>query len=437
MGEKGDECSSSGGAYVGGLSTASSRAGSGQYDHLTLLLGPGGALFGSVDLGGSAGGTGGGASTTGGLSRTASACKSGLGLGELPLHTLPLPKQSRIPYRQARQQQLLQDGGGGGVLPALLSGLLPAPAPWPRLLPSSRTLCQLLLLFSVVVVAVQALSCGLFFCVAFPVPGHARYVDLREVLTELSPFHGSVVQKPYQPAAGGGSGAAAGADGLSAAPAFIPRIIHQTYRDHAVPASVHGVMRSWPALNAGWEMRFYDDAACVDYVRRNFPQYLDAYRALPKDVERSDFFRYMVVLRDGGVYADVDVECRQPLAAVVRPTDTMVVGWEAEVPTDAQAFKRHFVRKRQVLQWFFAAAPGHPVLQQLCDHIAASVGRTFSNNTNRDTLERTGPGVWTDVVLRHAMRHEAQASPVGARGGGGGAGGDAGGIEVPMVVPVV
>lgn len=61
-----------------------------------------------------------------------------------------------------------------------------------------------------------------------------------------------------------------------------------------------------------------------------------------------DVHRYMVILRMGGVYADIDVELRQPLDSVVKPTDTMVVGWEAEVPDDAAAFKRHFVRKRQV-----------------------------------------------------------------------------------------
>ncbi|EFJ45370.1 hypothetical protein VOLCADRAFT_105912 [Volvox carteri f. nagariensis] len=115
--------------------------------------------------------------------------------------------------------------------------------------------------------------------------------------------------------------------------------------------------------------------------------------------------RYMVILRLGGVYADIDVELRQPLDTVLLPTDTLVVGWEAEVATDAEAFKRHFVRRRQVLQWFFAAAPGHPVLRAACDHIARYARHTFSNNTNRDTLERTGPGMWTDAVLRHAAAH--------------------------------
>ncbi|KAG2453558.1 hypothetical protein HYH02_001777 [Chlamydomonas schloesseri] len=165
-------------------------------------------------------------------------------------------------------------------------------------------------------------------------------------------------------------------------------------------------MASWTRVNGpGWQTRFYDDEACTDFVRREFPEYLDAYLSLPKDVERSDFFRYMVVLRLGGVYADIDVELRQPLDSIVTPTDTLVVGWEAEVATDAEAFKRHFVRKRQVLQWFFAAAPGHPVLRAACDHIARYARHTFSNNTNRDTLERTGPGMWTDVVLRHAAAH--------------------------------
>jgi hypothetical protein len=63
----------------------------------------------------------------------------------------------------------------------------------------------------------------------------------------------------------------------------------------------------------------------------------------------------------------------------------------------------------QVLQWVFAAAPGHPALQEICDHIAANALTRFSNNTNRDTLERTGPGVWTDVVLKHATLHSAAA----------------------------
>jgi mannosyltransferase OCH1-like enzyme len=143
----------------------------------------------------------------------------------------------------------------------------------------------------------------------------------------------------------------------------------------------------------------------LDFVRREFPEYLDAYRRLRKDVERSDFFRYMVVLRLGGVYADIDTECRQPMDSLIRSKDTLIVGWENEFPDPQAAVESWYVRTRQVLQWVFAGAAGHPALREVCDRIAGSVRTTFSSDPNLDILEKTGPGVFTDVVLRHAARH--------------------------------
>jgi mannosyltransferase OCH1-like enzyme len=58
-----------------------------------------------------------------------------------------------------------------------------------------------------------------------------------------------------------------------------------------------------------------------------------------------------------------------------------------------------------VLQWTFAGAPGHPALREICDYIARNVHTAFTDNANSDTLERTGPGIWTDVILRHARLH--------------------------------
>ena len=188
-------------------------------------------------------------------------------------------------------------------------------------------------------------------------------------------------------------------------PLMIPRIIHQTYKTSDVPDRVKGLMRTWAEKNPGWKTRFYNDAECYKFVEREFPEYYDAYVSLPKDVERSDFFRYLIVLHTGGGDADIDTECRQPMDSYLRSTDTLVVGWENEFRTDEMAYSRHFVRRRQVLNWVFAGAPGHPALREICDHIARSAHRVFTNNTNRDTLERTGPGAFTDVIVRQFWLH--------------------------------
>ena len=65
----------------------------------------------------------------------------------------------------------------------------------------------------------------------------------------------------------------------------------------------------------------------------------------------------------------------------------------------------------QVLQWVFAGAPNHPALRELCDWIRDHARHRFSTNTNRDTLERTGPGVWTDMVMKHAIANSPSKVP--------------------------
>ena len=55
-----------------------------------------------------------------------------------------------------------------------------------------------------------------------------------------------------------------------------------------------------------------------------------------------------MVLRLGGVYADVDTECKAPLNDLIKPRDTLVVGWENEFSTAEEAHQRKYVRKRQV-----------------------------------------------------------------------------------------
>jgi hypothetical protein len=134
-----------------------------------------------------------------------------------------------------------------------------------------------------------------------------------------------------------------------ATPNLIPRVIHQTYRSSSsIPPALQQLRDSWIRVNPTWETRIWDDHDCREFVRHEFPLYFEAYMGLPKDVERADFFRYLVVLRHGGVYADMDTECKVPLDEVIRPTDTLVVGWEAEVADDQEAMRRHFSRKRQV-----------------------------------------------------------------------------------------
>lgn len=88
-----------------------------------------------------------------------------------------------------------------------------------------------------------------------------------------------------------------------------------------------------------------------------------------------------MVLRLGGVYSDVDTECRQPMDSLIRPKDTMVVGWENEFESPAEAEHRHYVRSRQVRSRVRARTQGSEGPTQTAAH---------SRGTWRDPLDAAG-----------------------------------------------
>lgn len=271
---------------------------------------------------------------------------------------------------------------------------------WPSCKVSVGMLGKFLVGLVALFIAMHATSCGFFFCYTLPGGRLGATVSAYEEIQSIYRLRGTPQIISGDSTDGGGRSSEA-----DSSPSMIPKIIHQTYKSANVPNKLQPHMLSWKRMNPGWVIRFYDDEACLEFVSREFPQYLEAYRILPKHVERSDFFRYMVVLRYGGMYADIDTECRRPLSELLSPRDTLIAGWENEFPEPYLTEMRHYVRNRQILQWVFGAVPGHPALLELCDWISDHATHHFSNNTNRDTLERTGPGIWTDVILKHAIEH--------------------------------
>jgi mannosyltransferase OCH1-like enzyme len=52
---------------------------------------------------------------------------------------------------------------------------------------------------------------------------------------------------------------------------LIPKIIHQTYKSSVVPEHLLWLVRTWRDFNPRYEIRFYDDAACDNFVATEFP----------------------------------------------------------------------------------------------------------------------------------------------------------------------
>jgi mannosyltransferase OCH1-like enzyme len=177
---------------------------------------------------------------------------------------------------------------------------------------------------------------------------------------------------------------------------MIPKILSQTWKSARLPDRAAALQQGWRALNPGLDYRFYDDDACRAVIAEAFPQFLADYDALPQPVMRADVFRYAVLFRDGGVYADIDMECLRPVAPLLEGAECLV-SVEAHLGRRRQA-ELGYRQPLQIANCVLAAAPRHLLFRR-------AVERSFEIFRSRDPFapisveDVTGPRMLTRLVF--------------------------------------
>jgi hypothetical protein len=152
---------------------------------------------------------------------------------------------------------------------------------------------------------------------------------------------------------------------------MIPLVLHQTWKSTDLPADLAAFQRSFVAQNPGITLRFYDDAAMAAFVHDRFPEYAGLFDTFRFPVQKADFFRLLVVLDRGGIYADMDMECLAPFGALL-DTDKAVFGVEAAVTTTRQA-ELGYAQPYQIANCIFAAPAGNSFIAAVVADMAAAI----------------------------------------------------------------
>ncbi len=104
----------------------------------------------------------------------------------------------------------------------------------------------------------------------------------------------------------------------------VPLLFHQIFLNYtAMPAK-------WPRFIKSCKLRTNDftyvlwDRPKIDrFLQENFPWFMDTYRSYPYDVQRADAARYFIMYAYGGLYMDMDIECKKPLRTLVQKMSTL------------------------------------------------------------------------------------------------------------------
>ncbi|WWC70845.1 uncharacterized protein I206_104797 [Kwoniella pini CBS 10737] len=234
---------------------------------------------------------------------------------------------------------------------------------------------------------------------------------------------------------------------------FLPKNVYTTSLEdsNALPDQFN----SWTSNNEDWNIRFVNDDEIDSWLNGIIPfsKLVEAMKWLKDDgrwgVVRSDLFRYLVLLLDGGVYTDTDTACIRPISQWgsnalnfhfnnpliealpqllslskdnenskypnelenIEDSPSLIIALENDSPASGSDWKADtFVRGLQVVQWTIAAKKGHPILLDVIGHALNKVEELrkaqegdVEVNDEQEILEWSGPGAFTDAVFRYLL----------------------------------
>jgi len=180
----------------------------------------------------------------------------------------------------------------------------------------------------------------------------------------------------------------------------IPKIVHFTWKTKTLTRFAKRIWREWEKTNPDWELRLWDDADIRALVAEHYPQHLATFDSYPSGIFRADAFRFFVLHKHGGVYADLDVLPYRSINELVERTDCFV-GAEPEKHVRDNEYLRGM--PMSLCNAFMGSVPGHVFWERCLEALARCVCT--------DVVDATGPRFVNGVALTSPREERPDALP--------------------------
>jgi hypothetical protein len=169
----------------------------------------------------------------------------------------------------------------------------------------------------------------------------------------------------------------------------IPRHIFQTWKDGPKTPEMEAAISTFKAQE-GYKHNCLTDEQCVTFLQDEFGErFSNAYKVLVPGAYRADFWRYCVLFKYGGVYADAKTTLFRNLDEILRPHDELVL--VRDIPSQC------------LLNGFIACTPGHTLIAIV---LALTLERIEKRHYGVDPLDITGPHIFGRAFCRWKQQVE-------------------------------
>ena len=173
----------------------------------------------------------------------------------------------------------------------------------------------------------------------------------------------------------------------------IPKNIYQTHKSinyiNTKPKLVKAI-KSWVKHTKEFNYFFYNNQMCDDFIKNNFDENVyKAYSMLPMPVMKADLWRYCIIYKYGGIYADTDTVCK------INPNIFINDSLLTLSPENGTSY---------FCQWTFSAQANSPILKSIID---LSVERILNTPIKGEHIIHylTGPALFTDGIEKYLIEN--------------------------------
>jgi hypothetical protein len=196
---------------------------------------------------------------------------------------------------------------------------------------------------------------------------------------------------------------------------YIPKKIFQLVADkNNIHPKIIENIQTIKNMNPEWKYTLYDDNDMIEYLETYYsPEILYYYNKINQNygAAKADFFRYLLMYREGGVYLDIKSGSQIPLDNIIGWDDQYILShWDMP-----HQINNLGMIKGEYQQWHIICRPNHPYLLAVINKVISNI-KNYSIDLfgvgKTAVLKVTGPIAYTQAIfpIRDNYSHKLVAS---------------------------
>lgn len=169
---------------------------------------------------------------------------------------------------------------------------------------------------------------------------------------------------------------------------MIPPILHFIWIDkddpnkNSIPEKYQNNIKTWKTNSPKLSIKYWFYNDIINLIKDNYSEeMLDFFLSIKKIITKCDFARFLIMYKEGGIYADLDFYCEKDIYPIISGMDNVIFREPAEM---------HDSQDETIFNGFFAFKQYHPFVKGWILDMMKNI-KENNISTNDDVFKTTGP----------------------------------------------